>query len=208
MECFAQAGVTFSKTYPNGIPRFLSTEFRQFDPKYNYFLRIGGFLDAYLENNKKHFDVFHKLGYSFKKFDAKNALCLMKQTFRLIRESYRVFPLFTTLSEEDFLQEFETMPILMDPTCSTFGYDTKQELYGFCMILKDVTEALRSMNGKTDFLAKCRFLLNSLRSIRKSRKYTSVVFSLMREEGMINLQIKDCHSNERTYAVYELPLNP
>jgi hypothetical protein len=370
IDKFAQAGVAFSKGYPNGIPRFLSSERHQFEPKYNYFLRIGGFLEAYLfiengralgriaamihpeyperglvglfdcveetrvafalldaakdclrshqckmmvgpisfsifqsyrfmtkgfcqesfvgeprnptyypilfeaygftenhrwiswelttsdmdkylENNKKHFDVFHKIGYTFKKFDIRNASSLMKQTFKLLIESYRVFPFFTTISEADFLQEYELMPALMDPDCSTFGYNPSQELYGFNVIVKDLTKALRSMNGKNDLLAKCRFLLNSrksrmanfaqggslpryiregfvlaskigeprfslsaatvynsIQSIRKSKKYSSVIFTLMREDGMINLQIKDIHSNERAYSVYEFQLTP
>ena len=368
MDRFAQAGVTFSRTYPNGIPHFLSSERHQFEPIYNYFLRRGGFLEAflfvenghtlgriaamihpehperglvglfdsinekrvafalldaaknclqvhhckiligpvnfsifqsyrfmtkgfdqeafvgeprnpdyypelfeaygwvvnhrwvsweltsndmdtYLESNKKHFDTFNRLGYSFRKFEKRNVSDLMKQTFRLMMESYRVFPFFTSISEEDFLQEYDLMPTLMDPHCSTFGYTPNKELYGFNIIVKDLTKALRSMNGKSDLLAKCRFLLNrrkssranfaqggstpryiregfvaasrigepqfslsaatvyrTIRAIRNCRKYRSVIFTLMREDGMINLQIKDLHSNERTYAVYEYPL--
>jgi hypothetical protein len=368
IELFAQAGVVFSRTYPNGIPRFLASERHQFEPKYNYFLRIGGFLEAflfvengrtlgrvaamihpehperglvglfdcvnenrvafalldaakaclqahhcqnlvgpinfsifqsyrlmtkgfeqeafvgeprnpayypqlfeaygfalnhrwaswelsrqemdqYLENNKQHVETFHRLGYTFKKFELQHVLSLMKQTFGLLIESYRIFPFFTTISESDFLQEYELMPTLLDPNCSTFGYTPGGDLYGFSIIIKDLTKALRSMNGKTDLPAKFRFLLNSrksrmanfaqggtlpryirdgfiaaakindphfslsaatvhqtIRAVRKSRKYTSVIFTLMREDGTINLQIKDLHSNERTYAVYEYQL--
>jgi hypothetical protein len=370
IERFAQAGVAFSRQYPNGIPRFLSSERHQFEPKHNYFLRIGGFLEAflfvengrtlgraaamihpehperglvglfesvdesrvafalldaatnclrshgcstligpvnfsifqsyrfmtegfdqeafvgeprnpayyptlfeaygfrvnhrwvsweldapamdqYLTNNRVHFDTFKRLGYGFKRFERRNATSLMKQTYRLLIESYRVFPLFTNLSESDFLQEYDLMPTLMDPDCSTFGYTPSGELYGFNIIVKDLTKALRSMNGRTGTMAKLRFLWNSrkssianfaqggsvpryiresfvmasrigeprfslsaatvfrtIRAVRRSRRYDTVLFTLMREDGMINLQIKDLHCNERAYAVYELPLNP
>jgi hypothetical protein len=368
IELFAHAGVAFSKKYPNGIPHFLTSERHLFEPKFNYFLRIGGFLEAflflengktlgrvaamihpehperglvglfdcenesrvanalldaaknclqshqctsligpvnfsifqsyrfmtkgfdqetfvgeprnpdyypqlfkaygfaenhrwvswelsqhemdkYLENNRIHYETFHQLGYCFKKFELRNASNLMKQTFKLLIESYRVFPFFTNISEDDFLQEYNLMPTIIDPDCSTFGYTPGHELYGFNIIVKDLTKALRSMNGKTDLLAKFRFLLNSRKSqmanfaqggslprfiregliassrmgdphfslsaatvyrtihaIRKSKKYNSVIFTLMREDGMINLQIKDLHCNERAYAVYEYPL--
>lgn len=369
IERFAQAGVDFSKKYPNGIPRFPSSEHHVFEPKFNYFLRIGGFLEAYLfeedgrvlgriaamihpehperglvglfdsipeqrvafalldaaknclltnrcqsmvgpvnfsifqsyrfmtsgfeqesfvgeprnpeyypnlfeaygfkvhhrwlswelnqsemdrflEINRKQMDAFRALGYRFVPYNKRNSTSLMKQTFRLMMESYRVFPLFTSISEPDFLQEYDRLPTLMDPDCSTFGFTPQNELYGFCLIIRDLTKALRSMNGKTDLFAKIRFLLHARQSkmanfaqggslpryireafvqgakqgypdfrvstatiyrsiwaIRNSTKYTSVLFTLMREDGMVNLQIKDLHSNERTYAVYELPLN-
>ena len=174
----------------------------------------------------------------------------MKKTYRILIESYRVFPLFTTISESDFLQEYSLMPELIDRDCSRFGYNPNHEFITFTLVLKDLTKALRSINGKTNLLAKFRFLLNSRKSsianfaqggtlprfireayvlgsrkgiqefslsaasvyqsidaIRKSKKYTSVLFTLMREDGMMNLQIKDIHTNERAYAVYELPLN-
>lgn len=370
VECFAQAGVEFSRKYPNGIPRFLTSEIHRFEPKHNHFLRIGGFLeaflflengktlgrvaamihpeyperglvglfdcvndnrvacalldaakdclrshqcnsmvgpidfsifqsyrfmtqgfdqetfvgeprnpsyypqlfehygfvpnhtwvsweldaqgmDAYLAKNEIHLDTFLKLGYTFKQFRIRNASRLMRQTYRLLIESYRVFPFFTHISESDFLQEFERMPTLMDPECSTFGYTPTNELYGFNIVVKDLTKALRSMNGKTHLIAKFRFLWNrnksslanfaqggslpryireslllahragrpsfslsaatvyrSIRAIRKSGKYRSVIFTLMREDGMINLQIKDFKCSERIYAVYEYPITP
>lgn len=368
IENFAQTGVVFSRKYPNGIPHFLSSERHYFVPEYNFFLRMGGFLEAflfiengqtlgriaamihpenperglvglfdcveddrvafalldaakaclqaqkcqtmvgpvnftifqsyrfmtkgfeqeafvgeprnpdyypryfeaygfttnhrwlswelsrlemdkYLADNKKHAEVFEKIGYTFFTFNKSSSEDFMKQTFRLLIESYRVFPLFTSISEVDFMQEYDLMPTLMDAECSTFGFNPNQELYGFNIIVKDLTKALRSMNGKTTLLAKLRFLLNrrksqmanfaqggtlprfireglvlgnkvgephfsisaatvyrTIQAIRISKKYTSVIFTLMREDGMINLQIKDNHSNERTYAVYELPL--
>lgn len=368
IQLFAQAGVAFSKAYPNGIPHFLSSERHQFEPEHNYFLRLGGFLqaflfiengqtlgriaamvhpehperglvglfdcvdddrvafalldaakdclqahqcqiligpvnfsifqsyrfmtkgfdqetfvgeprnpayypqlfeaygfvlnhrwvtwelsqkemDLYLENNESHWEVFHKIGYTFRKFNPKNASSLLKQTFRLLIESYRVFPFFTSISESDFLQEYALMPTLVDAECSTFGYNPAGELYGFNIIIKDLTKALRSMNGQTNLLAKFRFLLNrknsrmanfaqggstprfvreglilgtkngaphfslsaatvyrTIQAVRHSKNYTSVLFTLMREDGMINLQIKDFHTNERAYAVYEMNL--
>ena len=369
IDRFAQTGVAFSKTYPNGIPHFLSSELHQFEPKHNFFLRTGGFLEAflfiengqtlgrvaamihpehperglvglfdsvneprvafalldaakaclqahqcqtiigpvnftifqsyrfmtegfsqeafvgeprnpeyypqlfeaygftvnhrwltwqlfapemdkYLADNQKHMDAYLALGYKPRKFDIRFTEELMKKTYRILIESYRVFPLFTTISESDFLQEYSMMPELIDRDCSRFGYNPNHEFITFTLVLKDLTKALRSMNGKTNLLAKFRFLLNSRKSsianfaqggtlprfireayvlgsrkgiqefslsaasvyqsidaIRKSKKYTSVLFTLMREDGMMNLQIKDIHTNERAYAVYELPLN-
>lgn len=368
IENFAKTGVAFSRKYPNGIPHFLSSERHHFEPEHNFFLRMGGFLEAflfiengqtlgriaamihpenperglvglfdcveddriafalldaakaclqaqkcqtmvgpvnftifqsyrfmtkgfeqeafvgeprnpdyypqffeaygftinhrwlswqlfapemdkYLADNKKHAEVFSTIGYTFRKVNKRNVEDLMKQTYRLLIESYRVFPLFTSISEADFMEEYSMMPTLMDSECSTFGYNPNEQLYGFNIIVKDLTNALRSMNGKTTLHSKSKFLLNSRKSqmanfaqggtlprfireglvlgakygephfslsaatvyrtiqaIRKSRKYASVIFTLMREDGMINLQIKDNHSNERTYAVYELPL--
>lgn len=370
VERFAQAGVDFSRRYPHGIPRFLSSERHRFEPQHNYFLRIGGFLeaflfvendivlgrvaamvhpehperglvgmfdcvndervafalldaarnslrdqhcqtlygpidfsiyqpyrfmtegfdqeafvgeprnpayyptlfeaygfvpnhrwvswelnaagmDAYLAKNEIHHQTALKLGYSLRPFQSRNSSRLMKQIHRLLMESYRVFPFFTQLSESDFLQEYDLMPTLMDRKCSVFGFTPDEELYGFTLIVKDLTQALRSMDGKTDLLAKIRFLCHrhhshmanfaqggslpryirdgflqaarigeprfslpaatvyqSVKAIRHSRKYTSVLFSLMREDGMINLHIKDFTSNQRTYAVYECPINP
>lgn len=370
VECFAQAGVDFSRKYPHGIPRFLTSERHRFEPRYNYFLRIGGFLeaylfienetvlgrvaamihpehperglvgmfdcvneqrvasalfdaaknslrnqhcqtlygpidfsiyqsyrfmtqgfdqesfvgeprnpayyphlfeaygfvpnhrwvsweldaagmDAYLAKNKIHFDTFRKLGYTFKRFHPRYASQFLRQTYRLLIESYRVFPFFTHISESDFLQEYDLMPTLMDRKCSVFGYTPTEELYGFTLIIKDLTKAIRSMNGKTNLWAKLRFVCHrhqsrmanfaqggslprhiregflqavrigeprfslptatvyqSIRAIRNSKKYHTVLFTLMREDGMINLQIKDYQCNERTYAVYECPINP
>lgn len=369
IDLFAQAGVDFSRQCPNGIPSFLSSQRHLFEPKYNYFLRIGGFLEAflfiengtvlgrvaamihpehperglvglfesiheervafalldaakncleqhqcqhligpvnfsiyqsyrfmtkgfdqeafvgeprnpayypqlfedygfsvnhrwvswelnraemdkYLEINAKHARAHDLLGYSSKKLDLKHIDDYMRKTYRILIESYRVFPLFTTISEADFLQEYALMPSLLDRDCTRFGFNPQGEFMSFTLILKDLTKALRSMDGKTNLLAKIRFLWNARRTsmanfaqggtlprfireglllgkqqdvsefsvsaanvyqsvaaIRRCRRYQSVLFTLMREDGMVNLQIKDLHSNERIYAVFEYPLN-
>lgn len=368
-ERFAQAGATFSKAYPYGIPHFVSSERQFFEPQNNYFLRMGGFLEAYLfiengrtlgriaamihpeqpsrglvglfdsiddsrvafalldaaktcllaaqcktiigpvnfsiyqsyrfmtkgfdqesfvgeprnpayypqlfeaygfkvnhrwfswellapqmdkylEDNKIHAEVYQALGYEPKKLNRRNTAEYMRKTHRILVESYRVFPFFTSISEADFLREYDLMPTLIDRDCSRFGYNPNKEFATFTLVFKDLTKALRSMNGRTNVFAKCRFLwyrrqssmanfaqggtlprfireamllgrkngtaefslsaatvYQSIAAIRKSKHYQSVLFSLMREDGMINLQIKDNHCNERAYAVYELPLN-
>lgn len=115
-------------------------------------------LNEFLEENKSHYQSFIELGYTFEKLNANNKTRLMKQTYEILIKSYRVFPLFTHISEEDFLQEYFLMPEIMDRNCSLFGYTPKDEFFGFILVIKDLTTAMKSMNGKTNLISKIKFL--------------------------------------------------
>ncbi len=279
IRSFALLGVEFSKSYPNGIPKFQSSELNNFNPKHNYFLRIGGKLQAFLSDengslngriaamihpeqptngliglfdcvenemvahnlidvaiewliengcksiiapvdfsifrsyrfmtngfeeksfvgeprnpsyypqffqnygfvvkhqwdsryidktgmqtflndNKPHADCLDQLGYTIEKFNDKNKHDLMKKTYQIMIQGYKVFPLFTHLSEEDFMREYDLLPDMIHRESSLFVYNPKHEFLGFFLVFKDLTIPIQQMNGKSNIIAKLRFLLN------------------------------------------------
>ncbi len=117
-------------------------------------------LEEYLIENKKHAEIFKALGYKTEKLNNRNKAELMSKTYNILIEAYRVFPLFTHISKTVFLDEYKRMPDLIDRDCSQFVYNPEGKFLGFFLVLKDLAAALKSMNGKSDFLAKLKFLLN------------------------------------------------
>jgi hypothetical protein len=142
--------------YPSFFEKF---GFKRMNFWESLFLDKGG-IENFLLENKKHSDIFDQLGYSTERLNDKNKLELMRKTYRILISAYKVFPLFTSISEEDFLKEFARMPDLILRDCSLFVYNPSGEFLGFLLVMKDLTIALQKMNGKTDFWAKLRFLLN------------------------------------------------
>jgi hypothetical protein len=121
-------------------------------------------MKTYLEDNKFHSDVLDQLGYTIEKFDNQNKLELMKKTHQIMMQGYKVFPFFTSISEDDFMREFELLPEMIHRESSLFVYNPNHEFLGFFLVFKDLTIALQQMNGKTNLLAKLKFLLNQHKS--------------------------------------------
>lgn len=365
---FAQAGVNFSRLYPNGIPFFYESELNYFKPEKNFFLRIGGVMqaflylkddkvlgrvaamihpehphqglvglydcvndelvsnalldaaigflksrncksvvgpmnfsiyqsyrfmtegfeeesyfgeprnpeyypaffknygfqlkhywssfyldedgmDRYIADHKEFADLYDLAGYESVKITDSNKKALMRNTWEILLESYHVFPLFTRISVADFLKEYERMPDLLDRDCSYFGYNPDKKFVSFILVMKDITQSIRAMNGKTDIFAKIRFFMNkdksemanvaqggttsyfiregmvigkrkfgqaislananifkSIYSIRNSKKYKSALFTLVRDEGLMNVHLKGYHSKKRMYELYEMEI--
>lgn len=118
----------------------------------------------FISENKTQADLWNKLGYSYVKLTNKNKSELMKKTYQILIKAYEVFPLFRVISEYDFLNHYAMMPNFIDRDCSLFLYNPDRKFLGFVLLMKDLTEAVRSMNGKTNLISKISFLLNKNKS--------------------------------------------
>jgi hypothetical protein len=117
-------------------------------------------MKVFLEENRENAETHAAVGYTLQQFTPDKKEELMRETYRILLVSYKDFPMFTPMTEEDFMREFSMLPDLIDADCSGFGYNPRGEFISFLTITKDYAAAVRSMNGKTNLLAKLKFLLN------------------------------------------------
>lgn len=118
----------------------------------------------YISEYKEQTDIMDKLGYTFIKLNKKNRHELMLNTWKVIMQTYKVFPGFTPITENEFMEHYNHMPDLLDKESSLFIIAPDGKFAGFILVLKDYNQSLNAMDGKTNLPAKLRFLLNSNKS--------------------------------------------
>jgi hypothetical protein len=141
--------------YPEMFVKFGFAKYKSWE---SFFLDKNS-VKTFLADHKEDADMFDALDYRIRKMDKSNTKYFMQLSYRLLMESYKQFPLFTTLSEDDFMEEFALLPKFVDTEASVFLFNPANEFVGFVLIMKDMSNAIRSMKGKTNFISKLNFIL-------------------------------------------------
>jgi len=121
-------------------------------------------MELFIAKNKQQSEMYDALGYTLETLNNKNKNNLMHLTYSVISEAYKVFPAFSEISEDDFMQHYQRMPDIIDRNCSFFLRNPDGKFAGLILVMKDLFPAVQAMNGKTNILAKLNFLLNKNRS--------------------------------------------
>lgn len=138
-------------------------------------------MKAYLKKFKYHALTLDQLGYYQQPFNKSTSDQIMHETYSLMLTSYHDFPLFTDISEDDFMQLYKNLPRIVDPQSSIFAYNKKHEYVSFLLILKDYAQALKSMNSSSHLWAKIKFLWNAQKS----------TYAVIAQGGTVPRQIRE-----------------
>ncbi len=122
-------------------------------------------IELFIEKNKHQSELYDALGYTVETLNNKNKDSLMHLSHSVISEAYKVLPAYSEISENDFMQQFQLMPDLLDRDCSFFSRNPDGKFIGFILVMKDLYPAVQAMNGKTNLFAKLRFLMNRNKSV-------------------------------------------
>ncbi len=122
-------------------------------------------LELYIAKNKQQSEMYDALGYTLETLNNKNKNNLMHLTYSVISEAYKVFPAFSEISEDDFMEHYKRMPDIIDRDCSFFLRNPEGKFAGLILVMKDLFPAVQAMNGKTNLWAKLKFLKNKNRSV-------------------------------------------
>ncbi len=99
-------------------------------------------------------------GFSFRQFNADDFDGELHCLYKLSREIFSRNYLYTDICEKDFKDLYAGAKNILNPDLIWFAVDKDGEPAGFTFNVPDYFEALRSMKGKKNILAKIRFLLN------------------------------------------------
>jgi len=115
-------------------------------------------MELFYDHNKEQLELFYRLNYSFEKLTAKNKNQMMDLSYALISSTYHQFPAFSAISLEVFKTHFKRLPDLLDKDCTLFVKNPEGKYVGFLLVFKDITMAVKAMNGKSGYLSKLKFL--------------------------------------------------
>ena len=116
-----------------------------------------GMLKLY-DSNREQYDLFRKLGY---REETANSRKLIEKCWELIIETYKGFKGFSLLSCQELMTLYGALPYIMDRNGSFFFRDPQGDYVGFILVLNNLTAAVKAMKGRTDILAKLKFMLNA-----------------------------------------------
>lgn len=134
-----------------------------------------------MNNFRGQYDLFNELGYEIVKITPGNEKFLMEKGYELFVDTYKVFTGFSKIGKDDFLSLYNYVPMLLDRNASFFVKDPSGDYVAFILVLKDLTQSLMSMNGKTNLLAKIKFKLNENKSELANIYQGGIKISAIRE---------------------------
>ncbi|MGD0711144.1 MAG: hypothetical protein ABR968_08155 [Bacteroidales bacterium] len=137
-----------------------------FEPCFEWQTRIvdKSGMRTFIKNQSEQLQLFDKLGYKALSFTKKNEKKFFDISYDLVTEIYRSFAGFSGISKKDYYEMYSSVLSLLDKDASFIGVDPSGNPIGFLFVLKDRVTALMKMNGKTNFLAKIKYLFNSGKS--------------------------------------------
>lgn len=97
-------------------------------------------------------------GYRFELFDMNKFEDELKKLHMVMTKSFCGFLGFTLISLTEFEQLFAKSRYAFHPRLFTFVYDEDNVLAGFGAAFLELSNAIRAMKGKDDFISKLRFL--------------------------------------------------
>jgi hypothetical protein len=109
---------------------------------------------------QKHESLADQIGYSFPSMKQHPDKTLLREVYRMLMPSYRTFPLYTPLSEEEFVNHYHQMPSLIHKENSFLLENPFGQTIGFGVQYHDLNPAIKAMRGRDHLLAKIRYLLN------------------------------------------------
>jgi hypothetical protein len=108
---------------------------------------------------QKHYDLGRKLGYSTIPMSQFPDNLLMQEVYRLLMTSYRTFPMYVPLTEQEFMSHYRLMPKLIQKNTSFLLQNPSGQTVGFGGQYHDFNPAITAMKGSGSLAAKIRFLL-------------------------------------------------
>jgi hypothetical protein len=97
-------------------------------------------------------------GYRFEPFDMNKSDDELRKLHLVMTKSFSGFPGFTPISFAEFEPLFAKSRYAFHPRLSIFAYNENDDLAGFAAAFLELSDAIRAMNGKDDFISKLRFL--------------------------------------------------
>ena len=237
--------------------RFMTKGFEQspfflepFNPTYypHYFEKYGfkkamGYCSNLLETPDHQIQIaeekserFLASGYTIRHIDMSQLQQELQLLYELSTQSFADAWGFTEISFSEFSNLYDGFHMLIEPEFVLFAYDSRKKPVGFVFAMPNYAEPIRRMNGKTNILAKLKFLqarhkvdtfmvktigiipearqhgigsilLGQVHKIAKKRGYSKVIYALMRSNNVVIRKMSDRGGNVfKEYAVYELKL--
>jgi hypothetical protein len=115
---------------------------------------------------QQRYELLVDKGYRFTRLNTKRLKDDLKKFHSVLTRSFNGFVGFTLISLEEFIQLFEKSRHAFHPEFFTFIYDEKNVLAGFVLALLELSDAIRSMNGKDNWMSIMRFIYNRQRTNR------------------------------------------
>ncbi|MBK5096336.1 MAG: hypothetical protein JJE01_01050 [Gemmatimonadetes bacterium] len=112
------------------------------------------------------YEEFLRRDYTFETFDSRRFDSELERLYHALTASYAGFFAFTPITFGEFASQFSRLRPAMDPRWITFACSAEEELAGFAGAFLDLSDAIRSMRGRTDLLARLRFAVQRRRADR------------------------------------------
>ncbi|MBM3274584.1 MAG: hypothetical protein FJZ00_05505 [Candidatus Sericytochromatia bacterium] len=119
----------------------------------------GEAIASMVEKTRPRYEAALECGYRFRQVDYRRFEADLLELRRLISDSFAGFAGFHPIDEQTFLALYGDMKAIALPELVQFLLRPDGEIVGYLCMLPDYPRAIRAMRGKTDLLAKLRFLL-------------------------------------------------
>jgi hypothetical protein len=96
-------------------------------------------------------------GYRFKRLNRRQFMDNLDNLHSVLTRSFKGFTGFTPISLKEFRRLFEKTRYAFHPELFTFIYDEKDVIAGFALALLELSDAVRSMNGRDNLLSIMKF---------------------------------------------------
>lgn len=123
-------------------------------------------LERMIARGKKRYQSLLEGGYRFESINMHNFNQEMRKLHQVLSVSFSRFPGFTPIPFEEFEYLLGKIRYALHPKLVTFGYDENGALAGFAAAFIELSDAVRSMNGKDGLIAKLKFLYNRRKADR------------------------------------------
>lgn len=117
-------------------------------------------LETIVAATKKRHDALLSTGYRFRSFTPESFESDLKVLHRLISDSFSGFAGFHPLGLERFVELYGGLKRLVQPELARFLLDPDAQEVGYMVMFPDPSKGLRAMTGRTDWIAKARYLLS------------------------------------------------
>jgi len=117
-------------------------------------------LETMITRGKSRYELLLTRGYSFETFNVHRYEHELRKLHRVLCKSYSGFLGFTPITFEEFAQLSKGSRYALRPELSMFAYNENNELAGFSASFLELSDAVRSMHGKTNLISRLRFLNN------------------------------------------------
>ena len=96
-------------------------------------------------------------GYRFKQLNGRQLMNNLDNLHSVLKKSFRGFKGFSPISLKEFRRLFEKIRYALHPELFMFIYDEKNVIAGFALALLELSDAVRSMNGRDNLLSVIKF---------------------------------------------------
>lgn len=99
-------------------------------------------------------------GYQFRNLELANFDSELKKIHALIMDSYQAFFGFTSIQYEEFYELYSGLKSFVEDGLVITIFDKADEMIGVLFSMPDLSEGIRAMQGKSNWLGKLRYLWN------------------------------------------------